>query len=35
MVKGCSLYRRQGNRTELVQIDQVEEFIETGLRNIT
>jgi hypothetical protein len=27
------LFRRQGNRTEQVQIDQVEEFIETRIRN--
>ncbi|MFZ0815474.1 MAG: ATP-binding protein [Candidatus Sulfotelmatobacter sp.] len=31
---GFVLFRRQGNRTEQVQIDQVEEFIESSLRNI-
>jgi hypothetical protein len=31
---GFMLFRRQGNRTEQVQIDQVEEFIESRLRGI-
>lgn len=31
---GFVLFRRQGNRTEQVQIDQVEEFIESRLRNV-
>jgi hypothetical protein len=31
---GCQLFRRQGNRTEQVHIDQVEEFIETRLRTV-
>lgn len=30
--EGCMLFRRQGNRTDQVHIDQVEEFIESRIR---